>query len=87
MSSWDQFFYDILNEATWAHQQIEANKIEDAKALVDSIVDKIIAFDPNNSDRMVDDLARKTASALLAAIRSPWFTARKKIKLLYYMMG
>ncbi|HKP70933.1 MAG TPA: tetratricopeptide repeat protein [Pyrinomonadaceae bacterium] len=84
MSEWDRFFYDTLNEAIWAYQAIEESKVDDAKALIDSLVDKILAFDLQNSDRMVNDLGRKTVSALLRSLGDKWFSFRKKFKLFYY---
>ena len=50
-------------------------------------VDKIIAFDPKCSDKMVTDLARGSVALLLRMIGDRWYTFRKKAKLLYYEFG
>jgi tetratricopeptide (TPR) repeat protein len=87
MTEWDRFFYDVLNEALWAHERIAEGDMEAGKALVDSIVDKIISFDPKNADPMVRDLAGGALSLLLQAIGSTWFTLLKKGKMLYSRFG
>jgi hypothetical protein len=87
MMEWDRFYYDVLNEAVWAQDRIAESDLEGAKALVDSIVDKIILFDPKNKDKMVGDLAGGAVSVLLGLIGSPWFTFLKRAKLLYYRFG
>ena len=87
MTEWDRFFYDTLNEALWAYDRIQVSATDEAKALIDSMVDKIIAFDPKNTDLIVRDLARAAVSLLLGLLGDKWYSARKKLKMTYYSLG
>ena len=87
MTDWDRFFYDTLNEAIWAYDRIQASAIDDAKALIDSMVDRILIFDPKNNDLIVRDLARAAVSVLLGMIGDKWYSFRKKLKMTYYSLG
>jgi tetratricopeptide (TPR) repeat protein len=87
MNEFDRFFYEVLNESLWAHERIMASDTDAAKALIDSIVDKVIAFDQSQSDKMVKSLAGGAITLLLNELGNKWYSLRKRAKMYYWSLG
>lgn len=84
MTQWDRFFYDVLGEAVLTKERLDHGDPDAAGGLVESIVAKMVAFDPKAKDRMLQDLSRGVLRVILPMIGSSWFSFRMKAKLLYY---
>ena len=87
MTNWDRFFYDSLHDSLFAYEYLKTGDAESAKLISTSIVDRVIEFDPKDSDKIVRDLVREPLSALFQAIGDKWFSFKMKAKLIYYSFG